>query len=284
MNEGKNIKLTTGKTIVTIIVAIAILVVSQMISMLLGSAIVLFGAPMTIGNIISGAVYVACAICFVKLFWTKVIKLSMEECKTPKFSLNPIWCIVAVVMPCMVSGILLLTPGHWANESLESATIWNFTTSAIFFYGIGTGIVEELIFRGVIMSALEYRWNKTVAVVAPSVLFGLLHIMGRDLDFFSIIQLLIAGSIVGILFSLVTYESGNIWNSALLHAVWNMIIIGGILHIGDTVDEYSIYNYVLDSESFLITGGDFGIEASVFAIAAYLIFIVLAAVRIKKQK
>ena len=187
-------------------------------------------------------------------------------------------------MPCLVSGILLLTNGHWENNPFETIVVWEIITGAVFFYGIGTGIVEEMIFRGVIMSTLEYRFNKIAAITVPSVLFGLIHIVGRDLDFFSIIQLIIAGSIVGILFSLVTYETGNIWNNALIHAVWNMIIIGGILNIGDTSSEYAIYNYVLDSESFLITGGDFGIEASIVAILAYAIFIGVAVLLMKKKK
>lgn len=125
---------------------------------------------------------------------------------------------------------------------------------------------EELIFRGVIMSALEYRWGKGIAIIVPSVIFGALHILGNELDILSTIQLLIAGSIVGILFSLVTYESGSIWCSALIHGAWNTIMIGGILHIGMAVDETSVFNYVLDSKSFFITGGDFGVEASIVSL------------------
>ena len=39
-----------------------------------------------------------------------------------------------------------------------------------------TGIVEEVVFRGFIMTALERRWNRWAAVLLPSVLFGLVHI------------------------------------------------------------------------------------------------------------
>lgn len=86
---------------------------------------------------------------------------------------------------------------------------------------------------------------------------------------------------VGILFSLVTYESGNIWNSALIHGGWNMVMIGGILQIGDTVNESAVYNYVLETKSFLLTGGDFGVEASAVAVAAYAAAAALAGWRIK---
>ena len=284
MNESDNKKITTGKTVIGILLAIVIMVVAQVLASIVGGLPVMLGVPEAIGNVIAAILYAVFALFGVKLLCTKILGISLEDCKVTKFSLKPIWCAAAVIMPCLVSGALLLTNGHWEYNSLDTLAVGNIITGAIFFYGIGTGIVEETIFRGVIMNVLEKRWNRTVAIVAPSVLFSLMHIMGRDLDFFSIIQLLIAGSIVGILFSMVTYESGNIWNATLIHAVWNMIIIGGILNICDTPSEFAIYNYVLDSDSFMITGGDFGIEASIFAILAYAIFIAVAVILMKKKK
>lgn len=165
---------------------------------------------------------------------------------------------------------------------LNGSEISQIVMGAIFYYGIGTGLVEEMIFRGVIMSVLENRCNRYVAIFVPSVLFGLLHIIGRELDWLSIIQLIIAVSVVGILLSLVTYESGGVWNSSIMHGVWNIIMIGGILQIGASADELAIYNYVLEADSFLITGGDFGVEASIISILAYLLFIVLALFQMKR--
>ena len=110
--------------------------------------------------------------------------------------------------------------------------------------------------------------------------------MGSEMcirDSISIIQLLIAGSIVGVLFSLIAYGSDSIWNSAIVHGIWNIVIIGGILHIGNEADSSSIFNFILDNKSFLISGGDFGIEASIISILVYLLFIVLAAIQIKRK-
>lgn len=282
--EEKEIKLGTGKTIVVIILALAILIVSQMLSMLIGNVPVMLGAPAAIGNVISGILYPFITFLGIKWLCKKILKASLEKCRITRFSVKPLWVVAAVIMPCIVSAVLLVTSGHWDNTAKSMLEIWKIVTGAVFFYGIGTGLVEEMIFRGVIMSALEYRCNKIVAITVPSVLFGLLHIIGNDLGFLDIIQLLVAGSIVGILFSLVTYESGNVWNGAIIHGVWNMIIIGGILHIGGAADEWSIYNYVLDTDSFWLTGGDFGIEASIVSVIAYLFFSVLAVVLMKKKK
>ena len=92
------------------------------------------------------------------------------------------------------------------------------------------------------------------------------------------------GSAVGVLFSLVAYESGTVWCGAAMHAVWNMVMIGGVLHIGPEPDGYALLNYVLDSASPLVTGGDFGVEASLPSIAVYLGFSALALVRLKRSK
>ena len=153
-----------------------------------------------------------------------------------------------------------------------------------FFFGAGTGIVEEAVFRGVLMTAVERRWNKTAAVLGPSLAFALLHVLGRELSFAGILQLLAAGTAVGVLFSLVAYESGTVWCGAAMHAVWNMVMIGGVLHIGPEPDGYALLNYVLDSASPLVTGGDFGVEASLPSIAVYLGFSALALVRLKRSK
>lgn len=68
-----------------------------------------------------------------------------------------------------------------------------------------------------------------------------------------------------------------------MHSVWNVFMASGILNVGGEAMENCIFNYVLETKSDLITGGDFGSEASIVSIIAYLVFIVLAAVLLKKK-
>lgn len=277
-------KISTGKTVLGMVLSILILIAAQLVSLAVGNLPVILGLPAAVGNVIAGILYPCCAFGAIYLLCKPVLHLSLEDCRILKFNIKPLWCAVAVGMPALVSVILVFTPGHWESSHMSSNEIWAVITGAVFFFGFGTGIVEEMLFRGVIMSLLEYRFNRAAAIIVPSVLFGLLHIMGNELDFISAIQLVAAGSMVGILFSLVTYESGNIWNSALIHGVWNMVMVGGMLHIGDTTSENAIYNYVLETKSFLLTGGDFGVEASVVAVAVYLAAAVLAGCQIHRGR
>lgn len=62
-----------------------------------------------------------------------------------------------------------------------------------------------------------------------------------------------------------------VWNSGIVHAIWNIVMIGGGLAIGQKADQFSVMTYVLDAKSFAVTGGEFGIEASVISLMGYII-------------
>lgn len=282
--DGKKPIVNTKQVILSVLLGIVILIAAQLLSLLIGNAAYAIGLPIAVGNILAGILYPIFALLSVTLLCKKILGITLRELKITKITLKPVWCIVAILMPIIVSVLFLLTPGQWVEPSPSNVDIINTITSGVFFIGISTGIVEEAIFRGVIMSALEYRWNKRVAIIVPSILFGIVHIFGNDLDLLSCIQLIIAGSAVGILFSFIAYESGNIWSGALVHALWNIGIIGRILHIGTQVDDTAIYNYVLDTKSYLLSGGDFGIEASIIGIVVYLLFSLLAFLLIRKRR
>ena len=137
-----------------------------------------------------------------------------------------------------------------------------------------------MLFRS--MTALERRWNRWAAVLLPSVLFGLVHIIGSELDVLSMVQLVLAGTMVGVMFSLVALESGSIWNGALIHAVWNAATL--FLHIGPEANAQSLASYIPETKNFLLTGGDFGMESSAISIAAYALFAGLALLLLRKRE
>ena len=276
-------KLSTSKAILGIVFAIIILIISQILAFSISEIPLGFGVPGAICNIIAGILYVTFALLGTMLLCKRFLKISMVEMRIPHIQLKAIWLLSAVLMPILVLLISMLLGGHWQTNIFDTETTLATVMGAVVFFGLATGIVEEIIFRGIIMGCLEKRFNIKVAIFIPSVLFGLLHIIGNDLDFISIIQLLIAGSIVGILFSLIAYESNSIWNNAIVHGIWNMTIIGGILYIGKSADSSAIFNFVLENKSFLVSGGDFGIEASVISIFVYLIFILVAIALLKKR-
>ena len=241
------------------------------------------GKSAVTGNIFTGILYAGLVLGGVWLICKKMLKIPVTDFKVGKPDLHPFWIIAAFAMPLLVILVYQLFAGTWQQSSMEPETIKRLVAGSVAYLGLATGIVEETVFRGVIMSSVEYAWNRKIAVIVPSVLFGCLHIE-EGMSISGMIQVVIAGSLVGILFSLVTCYTGTIWYSALMHGVWNCLMIGGLIYIGSAVDGTAWYNYVLDTDSFLLTGGEFGVESSVISIAAYLLFAVIALLLLSKKK
>ncbi len=283
-----NTEITTSavaawRAAVCAVLAIVLMIIAQLAAFFIGSLPAAIGLPQAVGNVISAILYPLLALISLKLLCGAFLGVKLADCRITGYKIKPVWTAAAFIMPIIVVGGLLMTAGHWENPALDSMQISALVTQSVFLVGLAVGTVEEAVFRGVIMKALEMRWGKGVAVIVPSVLFAAAHVLNGKLSLASSIQLLAAGSVVGILFSLVTYESGSIWPAALMHSVWNIFMASGILNISDEAMENCIFNYVLETKSPLITGGEFGAEASVVSIGAYLIFIALAAVLLKKK-
>ncbi len=187
-----------------------------------------------------------------------------------------------MLLPLAVTGCyLLLFRGTFVRADMRGGEMFSTLSAGIAFTGIAAGFVEEMVFRGVILNLFAQRWNKVVAVIVPSLLFGIVHILGADFTFGSCLLVILTGTMVGVMFSLIALQSGSIWNSGIVHAVWNIVIIGGGLSIGEAADAHAVVSYVLESDSFAVTGGQFGIEASVISLAGYCIVAAIAYARLR---
>lgn len=267
------------------IAAILVLLVSQVVAQLLASVLVIIKIPTGICNIVAGVLYFVFTYFLLKVLMSKILKLNMADYGFAKIGLKFKWCLIAIVLPLIVTGVyLLFFQGKFVPSDMNGNQIFTTLSAGIAFTGIAAGFVEEMVFRGVILNLLKERWNIWIAVIVPSVLFGLVHVIGMDFSLGSCLLVILAGTMVGIMFSLIEIESGSVWNNGLVHAIWNIVIIGGGLSIGEEADSYSVLSYVLDSKAFAITGGEFGVESSVIALIAYIVVAVFAFVMIKKKR
>lgn len=272
-----------SKIILSIIFSIIILIIAQIIASVISSVFLIFNVPDFICNAFYGIIYAALGFYMIKLLCEKYLKEDMGNYCIPRFSVKWKWVIIAVLLPLLVSASYMFFSGSFEKNTFDTSQKLAILASGIFVIGLASGIVEEMVFRGIIMNIIAKKVNKTVAIVAPSLLFGLIHIINRRFDFVSYVLVIFAGTMVGVMFSLIALESKSVWNSAIVHAFWNIIIIGGILNIGTAFDEYSLYSYVLDTESFVWTGGEFGIEASVISVVGYCIVSIVAIIFIRKS-
>lgn len=273
-------RISVGKLVMVVLCALLLLVVSQNLAFNIGLLWTKAGLSAMIGNIMIAMLYVGFTYLGIQLLYKKFLHLDVSFLRMPdmrkKNIFRAVWVVTAVFMPILAVFGFLFLGGDWHRAKIEPEQMGALITGTIFFYGFAAGAVEEMIFRGVIMGMLEQRIGRVKAVLLPSILFAVVHMVGASFDVMSMLQLLVSGSLVGILFSLIAIESGSIWNSALVHGIWNMVMAGGILHIGKAIDSQVLYNWVLNTDETLWTGGEFGAEASLIAITVYLLVIGLA--------
>lgn len=268
---------------VNCLIPVLILIISQIISQEFAKILNKIIKFEFISNVFSGILYVTICYFLLQLFSEKKLNKKIESFNIKIEKINLYWFILAILLPTVVVIVyLLLFDGNFVeNPSLINSKL-QIISSGIFYTGLGAGIVEEMVFRGFILNLLKEKYNIKIAIILPSLIFGLLHIIGIPFNILTYMQIIFAGTLVGIMFSLISIKENNILSSSLVHSFWNIFIIGGILNIGTEFNKYSIYNYILKNKNILFTGGEFGIEISIISIVSYMIVIYLVFKSLKK--
>ena len=273
------------KAVICSVMAIVILLVSNILSSIPALLLQMAGIPSIIGIVLNGILYISLTLVFVKLFFGKVMHLDVSELGISRFSIKPKWLLTGFLLPMAVMSVyLFLLPGEYVSSGMSRGEIVETLGIGIFCTGFGAGFVEEIVFRGVIFGSLRKAFNTKAGVILPSVLFGIVHILGMDFSIGSCLLVILAGTAVGIMFSVITIESGSVWSNALVHSLWNIIVIGGAVTVALQPSESSVMTYIPVNKSFLVTGGDFGIESSAISLVAYIVVIVVAFMMMKKKE
>lgn len=239
----------------------------------------------TMACLVQVVVYISTALGLVGIYVDRVLKLPLSDFHIGWPAPRPRWIAVAVLLPVLVSAYyLVFVPGVLTRGDVGAEETVAQVFVAVFVLGIGAGVVEEMIFRGLIMGFVNRAFGRTAAVVAPSVLFALIHLPGSGAGVGDAVLVVLAGTAVGIMFSLITLESGSIWSASVVHALWNVVMIGGILSIGTEHAVNNLWRFTPGSASPLITGGAFGVEAGLPAIVGYTVVIGYAMARLRRTE
>lgn len=128
--------------------------------------------------------------------------------------------------------------------------------------GVSAGFVEELIFRGILFRWIEEFGGSWAALVVTSALFGLGHIFNDNATWFSSFAIAVeAGVMLGGAYML----TRSLWVPIGLHFGWNITqgLVWDVPVSGYDGDGLVDARLVGDP---LISGGAFGLEASVIAL------------------
>ncbi|WP_448907554.1 CPBP family intramembrane glutamic endopeptidase [Hoylesella shahii] len=115
--------------------------------------------------------------------------------------------IVVVIETLIVIPFATLFP----SPTEEVADVW-LCIGAIF---IGP-VIEETMFRGVLLRGLLTRYSATTSVLCSSLLFGLIHVR-----LFQVVPAVV----LGLLFSLVFLRTKSLLHCVLLHMVSNLLVL-----------------------------------------------------------
>ena len=145
---------------------------------------------------------------------------------------------------------------------IVSGGTWASFLTILFSMGIGPGFREELMFRGVLFRFTEEFGGSWFALVVTSALFGLSHLGNHDATWVSTTFIAVeAGLVLGALYML----TRNLWMCMGFHAAWN-VTQGFIWDV--PVSGFEVHGLVTARVDgpILLSGGQFGLEASVIAL------------------
>ena len=111
---------------------------------------------------------------------------------------------------------------------------------------------EEVLVRGILTRVLSDKFGRTVAILLPSIVFGLLHLGNEGVTILSTLNTIL----VGIFFAKLLFYKENIMLTSGVHAGWNfsMAMIYGLNVSGfsgfDSLINFRILNYNLYDEIY----------------------------------
>ncbi len=146
---------------------------------------------------------------------------------------------------------------------------------------LSVAMLEELLFRGVLLRIAEEMSGTTVAIMVSAVLFGLAHAANPGATPFTIFALTVE---LGILLSLAYVLTRNIWLAVGIHMAWNFMqgfVFG--TEVSGSREPSSLYTTSMTG-SDLLTGGSFGMEGSLVSLVVSLIASAVLAVLIARKQ
>ncbi len=121
--------------------------------------------------------------------------------------------IIAAGFPLGLVEYYILKP----EPIIESITVGNMVAPVLIFI-VCTGLIEELIFRGIMQHNANRVFGVPVGIFLTSILFGFLHT--GNLNSLSVVF----AFAVGILYSLIRIRSGSIFGISLSHGILNSVL------------------------------------------------------------
>jgi hypothetical protein len=128
---------------------------------------------------------------------------------------------------------------------------------------VKSSIFEELLFRGVLFKSVEDMAGSWIAIIVSSLVFGIIHLVNPAATVAGAIYIAIEA---GLLLAAAYLVTRRLWMAIGFHMLWNYVqsaVFGGI--VSGSVALPGLLQSRIEGPTFY-TGGNFGMEQSVFAL------------------
>ena len=166
---------------------------------------------------------------------------------------------------CIIAGVLAMAGVYKAKLGSDS---WLEILGSLFFFLL-VAVGEEIVFRGFIFRMIDERFNFVAALVVSALIFGFIHMGNSNATLWSSVAIAVeAGLLLGAAYK----YSGTIWLPIGIHWAWNFTqgnVFG--FSVSGMPSDVSVFDAMVSGPEIL-SGGEFGPEASVITVALGVIF------------
>ena len=121
---------------------------------------------------------------------------------------------------------------QFLRDAEGSPWLWVLLFGAV----VGAPLTEEILYRGLILRALEKRWGTTVGVVGSTILFTLPHFTGSGLA--GTVVLFASIGMVGAVLAIITVAVDRLWPAVVAHMVFNGVgVLGALGYLDQLVQQ-----------------------------------------------
>ena len=186
--EPQSSSFSTAKTLVSIVTYFLLFLAGDLVNS------IVFDQLFSLVKFQNASFYVilrmlGCTFVTAFLFWlytNKALHLKMSDFKIT-WNIRGWSVLLSVLLPVFVVTAFLVIGKAETHLSAPGESVFIIIASII--TALKAGVLEEMLFRGFIMTLLERKWNQYAAILAPSLLFGLAHI--PSMEYFTIAGVLL---------------------------------------------------------------------------------------------
>lgn len=233
---------------------------------------------------ISAALTIAGALWFIRLLQTKLEKRAMAEvglsgparaCLLAFLLGSAMGAIAVALVPLLqyAAGAIRFDRFLWEAAAAQGwvRPFWIFPVGGLFKFA-AVGVVEELLFRGYLQTALQRRHGVKAAVVVSALVFALAHFVNPGYAPLAFLNTLI----VAVLLSLMFLFHASLWPVIGFHFAWDWVqthLLQVAIHPSFGPRGFLVFKPEPGANS-LLSGVPYGPEGTVFATVILLALLI----------